>query len=549
MRDWRKVARDYDALAFDRKATGTLLPLIWTDASRITSDRDGFGLYTVLGDPRMGPAHPGCHEAINCLAAVIGASLQGIDKRRQDGFDYVQMCEDYFSPTNRGGPGIFLDFPAVGQPTLFQGSMWYFLMPNMLACWLDHCYPGHGQLDALVRASADRLLEVVPAIEGGEWFTGYDFSRHCGHFNERWREGDATAGLACIEYMAWARFGDPRYLDGARRCMDALQRCGHNPYYEVLLPFGATLAARMNAEQGTRYDVPRFLDWFADADSASRGLSHEESTRIRSGPPVPASDTARRWGMLTGRWGDYDIGGLVGSPPDGGGYGFAMNTFDAVAALAPLPRYDARFAHSIGKYILNTANACRLFYANGLPAENQTCYDQRGITRDVVSYEGLRRTGLRPEDRNKTPCAGGDPKGGRWGSTPWPSDFTLYGASHVGLLAAAVGQTSDDHILEIDCLATDFHHAPAYPTHLYFNPYAEAKQVAVDVGNEPVDLYDLVTGGFIARSVRGRVAIPLPADAVRVLVRTPAGASQRVESRRLLINNIVVDYSLERGGS
>lgn len=66
------TARDYDALVFDRNATGRFLPLIWEDCTHITSDLDGFGLYTVAGDPRQGPAvNPSQHEAINCLAAVV----------------------------------------------------------------------------------------------------------------------------------------------------------------------------------------------------------------------------------------------------------------------------------------------------------------------------------------------------------------------------------------------------------------------------------------------------------------------------------------------
>ena len=34
----------------------------------------------------MNATHPDQHEAINCMAAVIGASLVGIDKQNQDGF-------------------------------------------------------------------------------------------------------------------------------------------------------------------------------------------------------------------------------------------------------------------------------------------------------------------------------------------------------------------------------------------------------------------------------------------------------------------------------
>jgi hypothetical protein len=41
-----------------------------------------------------------------------------------------------------------------------------------------------------------------------------------------------------------------------------------------------------------------------------------------------------------------------------------MNTFELVVALAPLPRYDARYARAVGQPILSTANAAWLFYAN-----------------------------------------------------------------------------------------------------------------------------------------------------------------------------------------
>jgi len=75
------------------------------------------------------------------------------------------------------------------------------------------------------------------------------------------------------------------------------------------------------------------------------------------------------------------------------GYGFAMNTFQYAGTLAPLARYDSRYAHDIGKWILNLANAARLFYSNAHDAEHQSshawasAYDRRS----VIAYEGLRK--------------------------------------------------------------------------------------------------------------------------------------------------------------
>ncbi len=218
-----------------------------------------------------------------------------------------------------------------------------------------------------------------------------------------------------------------------------------------------------------------------------------------------------------------------------------MNTFDTVAALAPLPRYDARFARAVGKYILNATNASRYFYANGLPSENQTCHDQCGSTRNVIAYEGLRKTGFRPEDQSKTPCACGDPLPGRWG-IPMPSDFTLYGSSHVGFLAAVTGRTSDARILQIDCLATDFRHDKAYPTYLFFNPYLEAKRVVFDVGPASADLYCTVASHFVARNVHGKTILVIPPDSAVVIVVTPAGGAQTQANGRLAVNGIVIDH-------
>lgn len=39
-----------------------------------------------------------------------------------------------------------------------------------------------------------------------------------------------------------------------------------------------------------------------------------------------------------------------------------MNGFQQAAALAPVAKYDKRYARAIGKWLLNIANASRLFY-------------------------------------------------------------------------------------------------------------------------------------------------------------------------------------------
>src|SRR5271157_1706775 len=48
MRDWRQLARDYDALVFDINARGEYLPLVWINKSHINYGEDTFGQYVTV---------------------------------------------------------------------------------------------------------------------------------------------------------------------------------------------------------------------------------------------------------------------------------------------------------------------------------------------------------------------------------------------------------------------------------------------------------------------------------------------------------------------
>jgi hypothetical protein len=104
------------------------------------------------------------------------------------------------------------------------------------------------------------------------------------------------------------------------------------------------------------------------------------------------------------------------------------------------------------------------------------------------------------------------------------TDLGLYGSSHVGLLGGIIKRTNVECILQLDLLKTDYYHGKAYPTFLYYNPHATAKTVEVEVGPEATDVYDAKTNQFLARDVRGRAEVTIPADAAIVAVLAPAGA-------------------------
>ena len=508
MRDWRALARDYDDFVFDFEAKGRFLPLIWIDESRVHLDRPAFGLPSYVGDPHRA-AGPN-HESITCMGAVLGATVAGIDKRRGR-HDYVLMCEAYYHLAD--DERLVLN----GVHTRTGGSFWYEIWPHVVFYALADRYPGAGRLDATVRATADRWHEACVAMGGGDGavpdfdHTAFDFRAMQPVDNGRWKEPDAAAGIGWLQYMAWVKNKDAKNPEAADWCMTFLQSREQNPYYEVLLPYGTLAAARMNAELGRDYDVDKLLDWCF-------GISE-----CRGG-----------WGVIATRWHGYDCHGLLGSVDNRGGYAFAMNTFAQAGALVPLVRYDDRYARAIGKWMLNLANAARLFYPGELPEGHESCAFWNDDPKRVIAYEGLRY-----EWNGKGPYATGDPVALQWGPA---TDRGLYGSGYVGLLGGIVGATDDEKILQLDCLATDFYRGSAYPTYLYYNPYDTARRVSVDVGPRPCDLYDACSDAFLRRDARGRTTITIPADSAVLLVLPPAGGRETRRGGKTLVDGVVIDY-------
>ena len=139
---------------------------------------------------------------------------------------------------------------------------------------------------------------------------------------------------------------------------------------------------------------------------------------------------------------------------------------------------------------------------------------------------------------NRSPYATGDAKANGWAKT----NFGLYGSSFVGIFGGIIRMTNIEGILQLNCLATDYYRAPAYPTYLYFNPHEMGKQVEIDVGTDPRDLYDAVSGTYLKRRAAGRTTFGIPGDAAVLLVVAPSGGSVETRDGRLLVDGVVVDY-------
>jgi len=510
MRDWKEVARAYDAYVFDFSLSGTYLPLIWLKENTVNyPNHNSFGLHTAVGTN-----NPGNAEAINLLPAVVGASLVGIDKSNQNGYQWVLFCEEFFN--HRPEENVYLN----NAVTSSGNDWWYDAMPNIFFYQLNDLYPNTGDFAYQFISVADQWLKAVEHMGGSTtpWQVPYmnyrAFRLATMQPNaDGVKQAEAAGGIGWLLYNAYQVTADEKYRMGAEWCMEFLSGWNQNPAYELQLPYGAFIAARMNAELGTLYDVEKMINWCFSPDG-----------------------NVRNWGVTLGNWGEYDCYGLVGEAKYDG-YAFIMNGFQQAAALVPLVRYDDRYARAIAKWMLNLSNATRLFYSNYLPPENQDgeswsyTYDPESL----IAHEALREKDL---DSDNSPFATGDFARSGWGAL----NFALYGASHVGYLASILDTTNVKKILQLDVLKTDFYSDSAYASYLYFNPYSRDTSIAVNLQSGTFDLYDAVSNSFIASDVSGTQYISIPADAARLVVIIPSGGTISYEYGRMLVDNVVVDF-------
>ena len=524
--DWRKKALDFDAYVFnfDTRICGN--PVIWLDSAQRNIPQTTFGLYTAVNDSRQGPKNNNgeFHESLNSLAALLGGGLVGIDKTSQNGYNYVKMVQNYFNSDN--GWNIVMNNTCPEVALLGGGygrDWWYDVFPNVLYYAVCDVFPGVSGADSIQHVIAEQFCKADSVLNGNYDYSYFDYSQMKGMVNNIPLQQDAAGGHAYVLYAAYKKFGDPRYLQHAKSALEALLSQKESRFYEILLPMSAIVASRLNAEEGTQYDVKKILDWTFDGCQNPNG---------RYG-----------WGVMAGRWGDYDVSGLQGSILDGGGYAFFMNSVKLTWPLVPMVKYEPQFATAIGKWMLNNVNACRLFYPGEIDDEHQWLPEMKGLTDNNIAYEGLRKTDCYGKESLKgiEPVALGD--GPNWTpANPAESMFSLYSTSPVGILGAMVSETSESGILRINCNTTDFYSERPYPVYLYYNPHAENKVIDY-YSEEKVDLFDIVTKKYIARGKSGSFEIELPALNASVIVELPSGMKLRsVDGRIVTKDNHVISY-------
>ena len=432
------------------------------------------------------------------MGAVLGATLVGIDKSRQE-HDYVAMCEAWFNTQN--GMNLVLNRQQDGT----GGSFWYELFPHIVFYALADRYPDKPRLAEIMRITADRWRQVcldLADANGVPDFNhlSFDFRTRKPVDNGKWREPDAAAAVAWLEYAAWKKFRDAKHLAAAESCLKFLQAQNANPYYEVLLPFGALTAARLNAELGRDYDVDRLAQLVLRHQRHARRLGRDRGQLGRLRLRRPAGQH-RQPGRLRLRDEHLCPGRRAG----------------AAGALRPALRPRHRQMDAQPRQL-------RAAVLSRAPCRRATRPARSGrATRSTSSpTRGCATSGWgRARARRAIPVAM------NWGPK---TDLGLYGSSYVGMLGAIVRPTNEPRILQLDCLATDFFRDQAWPTFLYYNPHPEPRTVLLPLDDQPACVYDAVAKRFVAERARQTVHIPVPADGAALVVVAPAdgrGASRR----------------------
>ncbi len=406
IRDWKQVAYDFNELI--RENTDT----VWSDDYKPILQNDGitpnflqgftyvssfvgyYGNWTAASDDA---------GMLGFITNVIGMTLSGSNMMNYSAYDEAKMAASYFSIDKDYG----VAFHSVnGGP---EQSMWYQLVSGLLLGQMTDLYTqgrcftmqydestapliskatgttSEYSLEETFKRTAIRWRDANDALKvpnGGEPYnyytyhwntvssgsTGYAVS---GTSNTDPDDDDANtnmphtaAAIGWIEYMAHIRFGSGtnNFLDAAKDAIGALNDRpeNKNPAHDILLPYGAITAARMDAEENFPSDTSKIMNWHFDTKYSYEARTGTTATHINNATGVAAGN-----GPDDGAaWGDYRVDGLVGKAGEPLRKVYPLNTFMSAGVLAPVARYDQRFAPSIGKWLLNVAYNSRLFYIN-----------------------------------------------------------------------------------------------------------------------------------------------------------------------------------------
>lgn len=585
---WRTIAKNYDKLVFttNKNYAGDVSFNWFSSKYNLLKGEAAFGLEPYLGNSKgTGPSYDG----ITTFGALVGGSIGGIDYSAKilppstTPTNLVRLIKKYYQTDT--GANVF-----IGSVHGSGGnSFWYDLMPNIFACQLADMYGAKADgsetqtLASLCNASinqwykavdyfrdgkstpefAYRSVTLAPRTVNGVDVVPFQPLQTCGNLTwdphiprdpsskavcsnlPTWDgqayESDSSAGVAYLGAYQYLKTGNANGLKLANWGLNFLDQVTYNPYYEMLLPFGAAASARLNAEKGTNHNTVKILNYvFAESP-------------IRS-----------YWGMIGESWGGAPVYGTMGERKSsyyqnpsvhGPGYAFAMNTMGIATTLAPIPRYDESTAATIGKYLAHVAHNARYFFPQYEPASDPTTgayivAAADGIYASSLPFEGIKSSW--PGLTSYEPYGTGDPVVNNWG---YKTDLGIYSGIYVGAMAKLFQPTNVANIYQIDLIAVDFPKPKAYPTYLFYNPYSTAQSIDVNLTlarkadsrvATDVVLYDLVSNAVIGsgKATDASASINIPATTAVVVAVVPTDQGLEVVDGKVQTkkDGTVIDY-------
>ena len=581
--NWKQDALDYSQFIFDRNVTGSNMPVV----NVVGQDFAFQGYMQPIGVNGRVTNDVNSTEAMTSVAPVIAAEMLGMDMTTYKGLNWVQSCKRWFNP-GAGFRGLYSDGPNQSGSGGYLDPAIYGYWPMAIGMMLTDRHrsdPVYSTNLSLQCASVLQIAQAYGCPTNADFSLGrtYDLSTlsviDLGN-NGRWVPG-MSSGLGWMLYVGYLWTGDTNYLACAQ---SALQfHLNYPGRYENAHQYGPLAVARLNAEQGTSLDLGRMMDNFF-GDHTRMPVWVQSPT---NGGNLSIWSVSRGWSPGGVQADGLDIAGRQ----DGGfGYAFTMGSYQNTAWLAPVTRYDQRFARNVGRYLLNAANSCRFLRGIDLDWDHQAHLGWRtnliyqGVNKGFLfSYEGFRSEPFYPDPSGTahSPYGTGDylsnAGAGFGGPTNaaanywlaktnycpfipaqststlsyfgWSSyDIALYMGNSMGFLGAIYNASSVPAIIGWDVVTTDYFHPRCYPGYLFWNPLTTATNVTFNFGTTNCDLYDAVSGVFVARNVQGNYAFTMGADQAMVLVVAPAGGVVSQVGTQLRINGVVVDYRYHGNG-
>jgi hypothetical protein len=546
---WERITGDYLRTVYkgDNGSKARFTPVAWLDSDYENIKVPTIGMPGYIGIVRDVDRK---HECLTTMASALTVALSGADASAYTvvtdnaGTQTINLYrseKQCFNSTTK--QDMFLNHPN-GRA---GGSFWGNLTPNIDAIGLlDQqpskqelgAAPGEKTFESMVHDSADTLTAMSEALKNGSKLPTYSYvdvkilvdkdgkktfapvDANCNDgtpavtnpnrvcytpANGLLTEYDAPAAFALIGESAYNRWHDQKYLNMAKDALTVLTSYNFNPLHEDLLAYGALASARMNAREGTHFDTDKILQW------------------------VFSWSSVRNWGMAQGNYGAYSVYGLFGDH----GKVFVKGGFTTASALAPIIRYDHKYALPITKYLSFVAINSRYLYPEYVgPRElstNAWLMESPSGIKKGLPYETLHANGP-----NGGPYLGGDPIEMGWGSL----DLALYMGSYIGLMNALVVPTDNPAIPMFDLVRTDFgSNKQEYPTFSLYNPNSSVTNVKLSASEvrrrypqydlATYQLKEILTNTLITPSPvsNAEISIPVPAAGVVVVQFIPKGAA------------------------